>query len=85
MGVFRLLRITVIAVTVAVVVTASQEATLVRSGETPPGISWALGVLAAIFTASAAASARLRSASTLKTDVLWGFAAGCVVAIILRL
>jgi len=47
---------------------------------------FALGVLSAIFTASAIISERTRGPeASLQKDFLWGLAAGCIVTIVARL
>jgi len=82
----RLLRIIAIALGFAFVFALSRYATLARGGEDLPGISWALGVLSVIFSASAIVSERTRGAeANLQKDFLWGLAAGCIITIISRL
>jgi hypothetical protein len=82
----RFLRIIAIALGFAFVFAFSRYATLERGGQDLPGISWALGVLSAIFTASAIVSERTRGPeASLQKDFLWGLAAGCIVTIVARL
>ena len=82
----RFLRIIAIALGFAFVFAFSRYATLERGGQDLPGISWALGVLSAIFTASAIVSERTRGPeASLQKDFLWGLAAGCIITIISRL
>jgi drug/metabolite transporter (DMT)-like permease len=81
----RFLRIIAIALGFAALFALSRYATLSRGGEDLPGISWALGVLAAMFTASAIASERTRGPeASLQKDFLWGLAAGCIITVIAR-
>ncbi|MFI5394481.1 MAG: hypothetical protein ACHQ9S_03015 [Candidatus Binatia bacterium] len=82
----RLLRITTVAFGFAFVFALSRYATAARGGEDLPGISWALGVLSAIFIASAILSERMRGPeANLQKDVLWGLAVGGIITIISRL
>jgi hypothetical protein len=82
----RLLRIIAIALGFAFLFALSRYATLSRGGEDLPGISWALGVLSALFTISALVSERTRGPEAgLQKDFLWGLAAGCIITIIARL
>lgn len=82
----RFLRIIAIALGFAFVFAFSRYATLERGGQDLPGISWALGVLSAIFTASAIISERTRGPeASLQKDFLWGLAVGCIVTIVARL
>jgi drug/metabolite transporter (DMT)-like permease len=81
----RLLRIIAIALGFASLFALSRYATLSRGGEDLPGISWALGVLSAIFTVSAIASERSRGPeASLQKDFLWGLAAGCIITVVAR-
>lgn len=82
--ILRLIRVAVIALGFACLFALSRYFTAVRGGEDLPGVSWALGVLSAIFTASAAVSERARGAD-LHKDVLWGLAVGCIITVISRL
>ena len=83
MIVLRLLRIIAIALGFAFLFAVSRYATLERGGEDLPGISWALGVLSAIFTVSAIFSERTRGPeASLQKDFLWGLAAGGIITII---
>lgn len=82
----RLIRITAIAFGFAFIFLLSRQATAARGGEDLPGISWTLGVLSLIFTASAIASERTRGPeANLQKDFLWGLAAGGVLVILSRL
>jgi hypothetical protein len=82
----RLVRIAAIAFGFAFVFAASRYATAARGGEDLPGISWALGVLCALFISSAIVSERMRGPeANLQKDVLWGLAAGGLITIISRL
>ncbi len=86
MIILRLIRIAAIALGFACLFALSRYATLVRGGEDLPGISWTLGVLSAIFTASAVVSERMRGPDTSAAkDVLWGLAAGGIITILVRL
>jgi hypothetical protein len=82
----RLVRIAAIALGFAFIFLLSRQATAARGGEDLPGISWTLGVLSVIFTASAIASERTRGPeANLQKDFLWGLAAGGVLVILSRL
>ncbi|MFN8627774.1 MAG: hypothetical protein U0587_17570 [Candidatus Binatia bacterium] len=82
----RTIRIVAIALGFACLFALSRYTTLARGGEDLPGISWALGVLSAIFAASAVVSERLRGPeATVAKDVLWGLAAGGAITILARL
>jgi len=82
----RLIRISAIALGFACLFALSRYATLSRGGEDLPGISWALGVLSVIFTASAIVGERLRGPeANLAKDVLWGLAAGGIITTLSRL
>jgi hypothetical protein len=82
----RVIRITAIALGFACLFALSRYATFVRGGEDLPGISWALGVVSVIFTASAIVSERMRGPEANATkDVLWGLAAGGIITILARL
>ncbi|MBP1689160.1 MAG: hypothetical protein H6Q33_5303 [Deltaproteobacteria bacterium] len=82
----RTIRIVAIALGFACLFALSRYATLIRGGEDLPGISWALGVLCMIFTASAAVSERMRGPeANIAKDVLWGLAAGGIITILVRL
>lgn len=86
MIILRLLRILAITFAFACLFAASRYATLARGGEDLPGISWALAVLGAIFTASAIVSERTRGPeANLQKDFLWGLAAGTLITIVTRL
>jgi len=81
----RLVRIAAIALGFMCIFALSRQATAVRGGEDLPGISWTLGVLSAIFLASAAASERARGAeANMQKDLLWGLGSGGVVLVMLR-
>jgi hypothetical protein len=82
----RLLRIIAIAFGFAFLFALSRYATAAWGGDDLPGISWALGVLSAIFSASAIVSERTRGPeASLQKDFLWGLAAGCIITVISRL
>lgn len=82
----RLVRITAIAIGFAFIFLLSRQATAARGGEDLPGISWTLGVLSVIFTASAIASERTRGPeANLQKDFLWGLAAGGVLVVLSRM
>jgi hypothetical protein len=82
----RLIRITAIALGFACLFALSRYATLARGGEDLPGISWTLGVLSVLFTASAIVSECMRGPeSNVAKDVLWGLAAGGIITILARL
>ncbi len=86
MIILRLLRIFAIGFGFAFLFALSRSATAARGGEDLPGISWTLGVLSAIFIASATVTERTRGAeANLQKDFLWGMAAGGIITIISRL
>ena len=86
MIVLRLIRIAAIALGFASLFALSRYVTAVRGGEDLPGVSWALAVASAVFTASAAVYERIRGPETsLYKDVLWGLAAGGIISVIARL
>jgi hypothetical protein len=86
MSVLRVIRVAAIAFGFACLFALSRYATLVRGGEDLPGISWALGVLSVLFTASAIVNERLRGPeANAAKDVLWGLAAGGIITILARL
>ncbi len=86
MIVLRLLRIAVIALAMSSLLNWSQQATLERSGETVPGVDWALGVLALIFLVTASATEWTRRfESDLQKDLIWGLGTGCFVTLVCRL
>ncbi len=81
----RFLRIAAVATIFPLLFAASRQATLARGGETPPGISVALGVLSAIFLLSALFSERLRGPEAhAQNDVLWGLGIGGIITILSR-
>jgi hypothetical protein len=83
---FRLLRIAAIALGFTLAFTLSQRATLARSGETVPGILWAIGALSTFFLIGAWATERTQGAeANVQKDLLWGLAAGGILIIISRL
>ena len=82
----RLVRIAAIAIGFAFIFLLSRQATAARGGEDLPGISWTLGVLSVIFTASAIVSERTRGPeANLQKDFLWGLAVGGVLVILSRM
>jgi len=86
MIVLRLIRIVAIALGFACLFALSRYFTAVRGGEDLPGVSWALAVLSALFTASAAVSERIRGPeAAVHKDVLWGLALGGIISVIARL
>jgi len=82
----RALRIVGIALAFVVAFTISQHATLARTGETIPGILWAIGALSVFFLVGAAATESTQGpeADTRK-DLLWGLGLGGFLAIAARL
>jgi len=83
--VLRVLRIVGIALGFCLVFAFSRHATAARGGEDLPGISWALGVIALLFFARAAATERMRGPeANLQKDLLWGLAAGALIIIVSR-
>ncbi len=83
--ILRALRIAAITVVLPLLFTASQRAAETRGNEPVPGISWALGVLSALFLIRAAVTEWSRgSGANLQKDVLWGLGVGGVITIIAR-
>jgi len=83
--ILRLLRIGAIGLGFAGIFALSRQATLARGGEDVPGISWTLGLLSVIFGAGAMATERTRGPeANLQKDMLWGFTAGGIIAILTR-
>ncbi len=81
----RLLRIAGIALALALVFTLSQRATLARSGETVPGMLWALGALSVFFLVAAFANESSQGPeANVRKDLLWGLGLGGVLAIVSR-
>jgi len=84
--ILRLSRIVAIAFGLAVLFALSHQVTVASGGEDSPGLSWALGVLSALFLASAIVSERIRGPeANLQKDALWGLAAGGIIVVISRL
>jgi hypothetical protein len=82
----RLVRIAAIALGFAFIFLLSRQATAARGGEDLPGLSWTIGVLSVIFTASAIVSERTRGPeANLQKDFLWGLAAGGVLVVLSRM
>ena len=82
----RLVRIAASALGFAVIFLLSRQATAARGGEDLPGLSWTIGVLSVIFTASAIVSERTRGPeANLQKDFLWGLAAGGVLVVLSRM
>jgi len=86
MTALRLARIAGIALLFAIGFTVSQRLTLARSGETIPGVLWAVGALCVFFLTGAIATERSqRRESDVRKDVLWGLALGGILGIVVRL
>jgi len=86
MIILRLFRIAVIALALSSLIAWSQQATLERSGETVPGVAWALGVLSLLFLVTAFATERTsRFESAVQKDLLWGLGTGGLLALLSRL
>ena len=82
----RVLRIAGIAAGFVVAFTASQRATLARSGETVPGIAWAIGALSVFFLVGAWATEKTQGADAdVRKDLLWGLGTGGGLILVLRL
>lgn len=83
----RLARIAAIAFGFFVVFSLSQQATAARNfGQTTPGLSWAIGVLASLFLLAAFLNERARGAEDrTRTDLLWGLGVGGVAIVLERL
>lgn len=83
MSALRLVRIAVIAAAVAGAFGWSQAETLARTGESVPGVHWALGILSVVFLLSAVATERTRPETpALRKDLLWGLAGGGIATIL---
>jgi len=86
MTALRLARIAGIALLVAVGFTVSQRVTLARTGETVPGVLWAVGALCVFFlTGAIATEASQGPDADVRKDVLWGLGLGGILGIVLRL
>jgi amino acid transporter len=82
----RILRIAGIALAFVVVFTISQRATLARTGETVPGIGWALGALSVFFLVGAFATESTQGPEAdVRKDLLWGLGAGGLLSIAVRI
>lgn len=81
----RFLRIAAIAVVLPLLFALSQRVSEARGNEPIPGVSWALGVVAALFLVRAAVTEWSRGAEdNLQKDLLWGVATGAILTIISR-
>ena len=81
----RALRIVGIALAFVVAFTISQHATLTRSGETVPGILWAIGALSVFFLVGAFATESSQGPeANVRKDLLWGLGLGGVLTIVLH-
>ncbi len=86
MTAFRLARIAGIAIGLAIAFIVSQRATFARTGETIPGILWAVGALSVFFLVGAFATEATQGAEAdVRKDLLWGLGLGGILAIVLRL
>ena len=86
MTALRLARIVGIALAFAIGFTISQRATIARSGETVPGVLWAVGALCVFFLVGAMATeASQGPEADVRKDVLWGLGLGGILGIVLRL
>jgi hypothetical protein len=82
----RLARIAGIASAFAVAFSMSQRATLARTGQTVPGILWAVGALCVFFLIGAVATEATQPADAdVRKDLLWGLGLGGLLGIVLRL
>jgi hypothetical protein len=83
MIVVRIFRVGVIALALSSLFAWSQRTTLERSGESVPGLWWAVGVLSLLFLVSAFATERTsRFESALQKDLLWGLGTGGILALL---
>jgi hypothetical protein len=86
MTALRLARIVGIALAFAIGFTFSQRATIARSGETVPGVLWAVGALCVFFLVGAIATeASQGPEADVRKDVLWGLGLGGILGIVVRL
>jgi hypothetical protein len=86
MTALRLARIVGIALAFAIGFTISQRTTIARSGETVPGVLWAVGALCVFFLVGAMATeASQGPEADVRKDVLWGLGLGGILGIVLRL
>ena len=82
----RLLRVAGFALAFTLAFTLSQRATLARTGETVPGMSWAIGALSTFFLIGAWATERTQGAeANVRKDLLWGLGVGGVLIVLSRL
>lgn len=85
MTALRLARIAGITSLLAIGFFLSQRATLARSGEMLPGVSWSIGALCVFFLLGAAATeASQGPEADIRKDVLWGLGFGGLLGILLR-
>jgi len=86
MTALRLVRIAGMALVFGVGFTISQRVTEARSGETVPGVLWAVGALCVFFLVGAIATeASQGPEADVRKDVLWGLGIGGILGIVLRL
>jgi len=81
----RGLRIGAIALLLPLLFQLSQRVSAARGQPPLPGISWALGVLGALFLVRALVTERMRGPeANPQKDLLWGVSAGCLLTILSR-
>jgi len=86
MTALRLARIAGIAIAMAIALVLSQRATIARTGESVPGVLWAVGALCVFFLVGAMATeASQGPEADVRKDLLWGLGLGGVLGIVLRL
>ena len=83
--ILRALRIAAIAVVLPILFNISQRVSEARGNEPIPGLSWALGAISALFLLRAIVTERTQGPEeSLQKDLLWGLAAGGMLAIVTR-
>jgi len=86
MSALRLVRIIGFALAFLIAFTVSQRATLTRSGETVPGIVWAIAALSTFFMLGAYFNERSQGPeANPRKDLMWGLASGGFLIVVLRL
>ena len=81
----RALRIGAFAVGLPALFALSQRVAAARGQAPLPGLSWALGVVSALFLVRAAVAEWGRGPeANLQKDLLWGLGAGAILTIVLR-
>ena len=81
----RALRIAAIALALPLLFALSQRVTTARGQPRVPGLSWALGVVSALFLVRAAVTEWGRGPeANVQKDLFWGLAAGGILTIVSR-